>query len=74
MKMRLIEVSLIIASQTQRKIISFDSIKIFTHELNGRVQESDIQAYMHREFRPGLSLKPGLEPQNGFKSYVYLKT
>jgi hypothetical protein len=25
-------------------------------------------------FRPGLSLKPGLKPENGFKSYVYLKT
>ncbi len=25
-------------------------------------------------FRPGLSLKPGLKPESGFKSYVYLKT
>jgi hypothetical protein len=25
-------------------------------------------------FRPGLSLKPGLKPENGFKSYVYQKT
>ncbi len=25
-------------------------------------------------FRPGLSLKPGLKPENCFKSYVYLKT
>jgi hypothetical protein len=25
-------------------------------------------------FRPDLSLKPGLKPENGFKSYVYQKT
>ncbi len=25
-------------------------------------------------FRPGLSLKPGLKPENGFKLYAYKKT
>jgi hypothetical protein len=29
---------------------------------------------MHKSFGGGLSLKPGLKPENSFKSCVYLKT
>jgi hypothetical protein len=29
---------------------------------------------MHNEVKPGLSLKPGLKPENWFKSYAHQKT
>jgi hypothetical protein len=55
-----------------KNIENFDELKKF--EFNVRFKSKELRPICIESFRPGLNLKPGLKPENGFKSYVYLKT
>ncbi len=42
--------------------------------MNKFLKTRSLRPVCTESFRPGLSLKPGLKPENGIKSYAYQKT
>jgi hypothetical protein len=66
----------LLISSNGNKVSLNDIIFHFNEYFFTRIIEyiHDFMPICTESFRPGLSLKPGLNPENGFKSYAHQKT